>query len=158
MSRVLAADPPSPFTILAFFFIPISLASSIFGMNVQEINNTGKGIWQFAVTAIVLTGLALGSWGLTNLGLRVRNAWKKRREPEGKPLWTRVKNTMWLAYDIWYPWSLSFMVSLVIGLVTDGRLGREEPSRYVDEIRKSRAANSSTRTSMERARGSGADL
>ncbi|KAM0712141.1 hypothetical protein Q7P37_011235 [Cladosporium fusiforme] len=44
-------------TILAFIFIPINLASSIFGMNVQEINKTGHSIWGFVIAS--LAGLAV---------------------------------------------------------------------------------------------------
>jgi Mg2+ and Co2+ transporter CorA len=47
-------------TVLAFVFIPINLASSVYGMNVQEINDTGHKIWGFLVTTIVfliLSGL-----------------------------------------------------------------------------------------------------
>jgi hypothetical protein len=52
-------------TVLAFVFIPTSLASSIYGMNLQEINNTGHSIWGFVVTALVmliLSGLAWSFW------------------------------------------------------------------------------------------------
>jgi hypothetical protein len=41
-------------TVLAFIFVPISLASSIFGMNVQQISQTGCNLWVFVVTSIVL--------------------------------------------------------------------------------------------------------
>ena len=47
-------------TILAFIFVPMNLASSIFGMNVQEINETGHSIWTFVTTAaalLILSGL-----------------------------------------------------------------------------------------------------
>ncbi|KAI4195183.1 MAG: hypothetical protein LQ350_007357 [Teloschistes chrysophthalmus] len=52
-------------TTLAFIFIPTSLASSIFGMNVQEINSTGKPIWTFILTAILLTSAAVVTWFVT---------------------------------------------------------------------------------------------
>jgi Mg2+ and Co2+ transporter CorA len=48
-------------TVLAFIFVPISLASSIFGMNVQQINDSGHSIFSFVYTSIVLlTVSALG--------------------------------------------------------------------------------------------------
>lgn len=47
---------------LAFVFIPISLASSIFGMNVQEINDTGHSIWTFVITVMVMLLASSGVW------------------------------------------------------------------------------------------------
>lgn len=62
-------------TILAFVFIPISLASSIFGMNVQEINKSGHSVWAFVICAIamlVASGLVALTWrALKNLDLLV---------------------------------------------------------------------------------------
>lgn len=51
-----------PVTVLAFVFIPISVSSSIFGMNVQEINDTGHPIWTFVVTAVVLLAFSGLAW------------------------------------------------------------------------------------------------
>lgn len=56
-------------TVLASVFVPISLASSIFGMNVQEINESGHSVWSFALCAILL-------WLLTGA---VWMAWQARR-------------------------------------------------------------------------------
>lgn len=41
-------------TILAFLYLPISLAGTIFGMNVQQINDTGPSIWIFLATTVIL--------------------------------------------------------------------------------------------------------
>lgn len=74
-------------TILAIVFIPVSLASSIFGsyitathcscqrqaladheiigMNVQQINKTGHSIWAFVITAFIMlliSGLSFAVW------------------------------------------------------------------------------------------------
>jgi hypothetical protein len=49
-------------TVLAFFFVPISLASSIFGMNVQEINQTGLGISAFVITSAVMVLTTAALW------------------------------------------------------------------------------------------------
>jgi CorA-like Mg2+ transporter protein len=47
-------------TTLAFFFVPVSLASSIFGMNLQEMNQSGLSFWVFVVTsAAFLLGVLL---------------------------------------------------------------------------------------------------
>ena len=41
-------------------------------MNVQEINGSGTRILTFVITAIVLTIVALGSWGVTDVLRRWR--------------------------------------------------------------------------------------
>ena len=56
---------------LAFVFIPINLASSVYGMNVQEINETGHSIWGFLVTASVLLTMS----GLAWMGWRASQNW-----------------------------------------------------------------------------------
>ena len=47
---------------LAFVFIPISLAGTVFGMNVQQINQTGPDISAFAVTAVFMIVGTLLLW------------------------------------------------------------------------------------------------
>ena len=55
-------DLQSAVTVLAFFFVPISLASSIFGMNLQEINQTGHTIVAFIVTAVAMLAVSGFAW------------------------------------------------------------------------------------------------
>ena len=48
-------------TILAFVYIPLNLATSIFGMNIQQLNRTGQDLWIFIVTgavALLITGVS----------------------------------------------------------------------------------------------------
>ena len=40
-------------TVLAFVYIPLNLATSIFGMNLSELNGSGKSIWVFLCTATI---------------------------------------------------------------------------------------------------------
>lgn len=49
-------------TVIASIFIPISLASSILGMNVQEVNATGHGIWAFVALAIGMIAVTSLVW------------------------------------------------------------------------------------------------
>jgi hypothetical protein len=49
-------------TALAFIFLPISLASSVYGMNVQQINGTGHSIGAFLVTAFAMFASAVVLW------------------------------------------------------------------------------------------------
>ena len=56
-------------TILAFIYVPINLATSVFGMNLQQLNQNGQNFWSFVVTAIVallITGLVWFSLELYN--------------------------------------------------------------------------------------------
>ena len=54
---------PSVVTILAFIFIPINTASSIFGMNVKEIGDSAS-IWAFVISACALTMCSGFGWFL----------------------------------------------------------------------------------------------
>jgi hypothetical protein len=70
----------STVTVLAFIFIPINLASSVYGMNVQEINATGHSIWGFLVTALVL----LTTSGLAWMGWRASRNWSLILDEAGR--------------------------------------------------------------------------
>ncbi len=114
----MSAYSVSTVTILAFIFIPTTLASSVFGMNVQEINNTGKSIWTFAVTALSLTGVAVTAWFLSGLA---RAKWHSRAERIGCPRKVRFSYVMWLLRNP-NPWN-HMPWGTLLGVVTDGRLG-----------------------------------
>ena len=66
----LADNRPSIVTVLAFIFIPINTASSIFGMNVKEIGDSAS-IWAFVIIAGVLSACSGLGWFLW------RAPWKK---------------------------------------------------------------------------------
>ncbi len=87
-------------------------------MNVQEINNTGKSIWTFAVTALSLTGVAVTAWFLSGLA---RAKWHSGAERFGLPPKVRFSYVMWLLRNrnAWnhMPWGT------LLGVVTDGRFG-----------------------------------
>ncbi|KAF2729757.1 hypothetical protein EJ04DRAFT_62911 [Polyplosphaeria fusca] len=59
-------------TFLAFVFLPISLASSIYGMNVQQINQTGHHIGVFVATAFLLLLTTFGLWLVSAAFVAVR--------------------------------------------------------------------------------------
>ena len=128
------ADRASTVTILAFIFLPTSLASSIFGMNVQQINNTGKNIWIFIVTAILMTSAIVIAWGLSFL---VRAEWQSRRK------WGAFSRKQCLSYAIWFishpkDWR-KMPRGVLLGLITDGRYGSWRAcSELNDRIRNGR--------------------
>jgi hypothetical protein len=89
-------------TFAAFIYLPASFAAAIFGMNVQEINETGRGIASFVVTAVVLLVATLLLWGMSVQIVRYR---KDRRsnierflmhggEPPEDTLWHLVLDTV----------------------------------------------------------------
>ena len=53
-------------TILAFIYVPINLATSIFGMNIQQLNGNGQNLWVFFTTAVVALVITGGSWLCSN--------------------------------------------------------------------------------------------
>ncbi|KAJ4992957.1 hypothetical protein SVAN01_01661 [Stagonosporopsis vannaccii] len=80
-------------TILAFILLPVSVASSIYGMNVQQINQTGPSIVAFVITAIALCAGCGMLWGFAALAMSYReyiiktyttaeNSWYTRHNPE----------------------------------------------------------------------------
>lgn len=94
-------DARAPVTVLAFVFIPINLASSVYGMNVQEINGTGHSIWGFLVTASVLLTVS----GLAWMGWRASRNWSvildeaERALPATHHTRWQATNLYWRMYD-----------------------------------------------------------
>ncbi|KAI1090967.1 hypothetical protein F5B19DRAFT_296271 [Rostrohypoxylon terebratum] len=50
-------------TVLAIFFVPISLSTSIFGMNINELNDSGQSLWVFIVSTVVILAVTMMIWG-----------------------------------------------------------------------------------------------
>ena len=76
-------------TILAFIYVPINLATSVFGMNLQELNQNGQRFWSFIVTAIIallITGFVWLSLELYNVvrehKYRMKRMWAETEEPK----------------------------------------------------------------------------
>ena len=49
-------------TILAFVYIPLNLATSIFGMNLQQLNQNGQNLWVFVTTGVIALFITGVSW------------------------------------------------------------------------------------------------
>lgn len=65
-------------TILAFVYVPLNLATSIFGMNIQQLNESGKSLWVFLVTAFVTLAVTGCLWLLVELLNGYQN-WQRGR-------------------------------------------------------------------------------
>ena len=49
-------------TFLAFIYVPLNLVTSIFGMNIQQLNGSGQHIWIFVLTALLALLLTYLVW------------------------------------------------------------------------------------------------
>lgn len=52
-------------TVLAFIYVPLNLATSIFGMNIYQLNESGQSFWVFLITALVAMLVTVSAWYLT---------------------------------------------------------------------------------------------
>lgn len=51
-------------TVLAFVFVPLSIGTSTFGMNLNELNGSGPRLWVFALTTTLIFILATLLWAI----------------------------------------------------------------------------------------------
>jgi hypothetical protein len=51
---------------LAFVFIPLSYATSLFGMNISEMTGNGSKLWVFLVTSLALLIGSMTFWWLSS--------------------------------------------------------------------------------------------
>ena len=65
-------------TVLAFIFVPFSLTTSIFGMNLQELNQSGKTLQAFLITGFLLFIGAVTAWGIATLTKRAQENFAQR--------------------------------------------------------------------------------
>ena len=49
-------------TILAFIYVPLDLATSIFGMNLEQLNGSGQPLRVYIITAVVTLAFTGGLW------------------------------------------------------------------------------------------------
>lgn len=64
-------------TFLAFIFLPLSLVTSFFGMNIQELTGNGSSVNAFCAAAVCTTAFIILVWALTNFALRLMEAWNE---------------------------------------------------------------------------------
>ena len=96
-------------TILDFVYIPLNLATSFFGMNLEQLNGSGQHLRVFIITAVILLAVTGGSWFVieqTNSYLK----WQKRSLNE--------------TYDGQTPFALAVRLALLLWLVSKGHTYR----------------------------------
>ena len=108
-------NPTSPVTILAFLYLPLNTVTSVYGMNVQQINESGHNIWTFVVTALVavlVTGLVWYVVEGTNNVRTWKKSWKSSSGYRRKPITTtytfekRIFMLLWLIRHGHFIWML----------------------------------------------------
>ncbi|KAL8646116.1 MAG: hypothetical protein Q9226_007010 [Calogaya cf. arnoldii] len=67
-------------TILAFIYVPLTLTTSIYGMNLQQLNGSGQTVWIFVVTAVIALVITAGTWYLSEAVNTYRNWHRKRAD------------------------------------------------------------------------------
>ena len=90
-------------------YVPLNLATSIFGMNVQQLNQNGQSIWVFYVTALVALLVTGSSWVVSNAVYKVMSWYHKlaarsaandnKHEKREYDLPHRVAMLIWLVHN-----------------------------------------------------------
>ncbi|GAW14488.1 hypothetical protein ANO14919_038910 [Xylariales sp. No.14919] len=107
-------------TVLAIFFVPISLSTSVFGMNIRELNENGQPIWVFLVTTIIIVAVTMVSWGFMYQTQKYHSLPKDDSRREKKTPWTRLCRLLQLishGHIIW-----AWKSGILFSLLTDGRV------------------------------------
>ena len=99
-------------TILAFIYVPLNLATSMFGMNIQQLNGSGQQIWVFFTTAVAALLVTGGSWLCSNrLTTHKAILWYKERAAAKKALDEERKSQKY---------SLLLRIAMLVWLVRNG--------------------------------------
>ncbi|KAL8915123.1 MAG: hypothetical protein Q9172_006952 [Xanthocarpia lactea] len=69
------------FTILAFVYIPLNLATSVFGMNLQQLNGSGQSLVDFVLTALLALIITGGTWYVIEI-VNVYRKWQEDRNQQ----------------------------------------------------------------------------
>lgn len=100
MSRPLVEIITPVVTILAFVYVPLNLANSIFGMNIEQLNGSGQHLSVFITTAVITLAVTGGSWFFTEQVNSYRK-WRRRRSDvlhNGKTQFASVVRPALLVY------------------------------------------------------------
>ncbi|KAL8806368.1 MAG: hypothetical protein Q9182_001398 [Xanthomendoza sp. 2 TL-2023] len=88
-------------TILAFVYVPLNLATSIYGMNLQQLFQTGQSVKAFVITALIALVITGAAW-LTTEGVNNYSAWTRRRSSSPVPTFNiaqRLAMITWLVLN-----------------------------------------------------------
>lgn len=89
------------FTILAFFYVPLNLATSVFGMNLEQLNGSGRSIGIFLGTAGTLL-LVTGALWLLLEGVQHVRVYLRRPQEDRRRVPSQRHNIFIRLYLIWW--------------------------------------------------------
>ncbi|KAF6236376.1 hypothetical protein HO173_005467 [Letharia columbiana] len=136
-------------TILAFVYVPLNLATSIFSMDIQQLNQKGQNLWVFFVTAVVALLVTGGSWACSNSGYKamawykeaaaVSGAYAKKGEKQEHGLLLRMAMLVWLVrngHTVWM-WKSRAWLAILMNSKTRGEWssGESIKSQHVSMFR-----------------------
>lgn len=118
-------------TVLAFIYVPLNLATSIFGMNIYQLNKSGQSLWVFLATALIALFVTGSAWYLAeqvNSYLKWREAQLSRRKdyhlPPNTPLKMRINMLIWSLLSPYRSWMVRRGVLWRLLTNNDSRLTR----------------------------------
>ncbi|KAI1353267.1 hypothetical protein F5Y01DRAFT_64419 [Xylaria sp. FL0043] len=106
-------------TVLAIFFVPISLSTSVFGMNIHELNDSGQSVWVFILTTALIVAATITIWGIMYQFQKFHSL-PKDDDKEGKHWPTRIYRLLQLVFRGHIIWA--WKSGILISLLTDGRV------------------------------------
>ncbi|KAI2613431.1 hypothetical protein GGR54DRAFT_615821 [Hypoxylon sp. NC1633] len=108
-------------TVLAIFFVPISLSTSIFGMNINELNENGQPLWVFITTTASIVAATLMVWGFMYQLQKYNLLLLRKRDTINmypwKHGWGLILQLVFRGHIIWV-WKSGILFSLL----TNGRM------------------------------------
>ena len=75
-------------TFLAFVYVPLNLATSIFGTNLQQLNESGQHVWVFVVTAVLALFLTSAVW-IAIVLCRDYRQWREQLQAPSREEWVK---------------------------------------------------------------------
>ena len=116
---------------LAFIYVPLNLATSAFGMNIQVLSGEGASLADFTYAATVII-IGTGACWFACVQYDGYHEWKTKiktkrpmRQPSGYCLAARLVMLVWLLLEGHVAWL--WTSKAWIGLLTDNRFGEFRP-------------------------------
>ena len=99
----------------------MNLATSIFGMNIQQLNQNGQNLWVFLITAITTLLITGGLWsGISYINNSEGIEWYKEREREREEASTAARDQQPLLRKRGRRHSFITRLTLIVWLVRNG--------------------------------------